>query len=95
MKWNSFAHFPKGVILFFYLKVPVFLLQGDRFHQAAAETVPQVVPLLPGLLHSLLSQDAIQGRHNLTLDIAEEFTFFFAFSVSEHKKLELSFVRNS
>lgn len=56
--WNLF-------LFFFGCKVPVFLLQGDRLHQAAAKTVSQVVPLLSGLLHSLLSQDAIQGR-NLT-----------------------------
>lgn len=36
-----------------------FLLQGDRFHQAAAETVPQAVLLLLRLLHSFLSQNAL------------------------------------
>lgn len=33
----------------------LFLLQGDRIHQAAADTVPEVVLLLLGLLHPFLS----------------------------------------
>jgi len=41
--------------------VCVFPAQGDLLHQAAAAAVPQAVLLLPGLLHPLLSQDALQG----------------------------------
>lgn len=43
----------------FYFKKENCFLQGDFLHQAAAETIPQAVLLLPWLLHPLLPQDAV------------------------------------